>query len=216
MTTKRRLEMSDQNNTPVFKDYSHFIMFAKPGDNGSPRLVWGARGSNPRLTVYTNESKENKKQNVIYAGMDPVTAMQLLLSFEAILKGPNNVTGKIVNYTAPKTEDGKPGDKVVLSETLYGKDENGIAWISLIQEGKPKIKFEYRPSNWHKFFKKVDGQVTEITESEASVGQAMSTIMVLKKVLFKDSDWQRPMLTNANSRTPSKAPSIPVDDDIPF
>jgi hypothetical protein len=180
----KEINMADLDDKPKIYEIAKFNMFAdSPGVEGRrARLVWGVRDGNPRITVFTNNPNSKGLEGIISAPMSPQVFIAFLTLFEDVIKGPNDIKRKMDNDTSRRDEDNKPVDKSLLSEVFFGKDSNGIVWISVIAPSKPKIKFEFRLSDYHRFYK-TDG--TQFTESEASVLEAISVIQCLKALYPK-------------------------------
>lgn len=132
-----------------------------PGKNS--KLAWCVRDGHPRLTTFTNVADDKVQGGAINAPMDVRTFEALMMRLEAIAKGPNGKRDKITCDTNRKTDKGM--EKIHLSDVVFGKDDNGIVWIIIVAEGRPKVKFEFTMSRFHEII--ADGQ--PLSASEASV-----------------------------------------------
>ncbi len=115
--------------------------------------------NNFRIQVYTNDPND-PKQGAITAAVEPyVFSMMLVMLEEAIV-----ATGEYRNYIdnmGYKFIGGKRGDKQeVLSRTVVGKDTDGILYLSIVESGRPNVKFPMLPSSWH-ILRGANGDVEE-------------------------------------------------------
>lgn len=194
---------------PETKQLAKFNMYTPaPGVEGKrSSLIWGVRDGNPRITVFTNVPNGKGNNDVLYAGIAPEEFFIFLNEFEKICNGPNNQKQKMECY------GGK--EKVLISNLVYGKDENGICWISLTAEGKPRIQFQFTISDYHKFIKS-DGQ--SLSPSEASVAKALGAISAIRRIYTTfASEFAQPFngrQSNGNQTSTSSRPvqELPEDD----
>jgi hypothetical protein len=110
--------------------------------------------------------------------MSPEVFLILMGKLEKIISSPAGTRDLMKNFTVPKVPEGsneRPDRsvRIHLSDTWIGKDDNGIIWISVVAENRPKIKFEFRISDFHKLF---HGNGTALTEAEASELQARAWV----------------------------------------
>jgi len=213
--------MAEVPERPEIKELQRFIMWANNPSNDvnarSCRLAWGIRDANPRLTVYTNDPADTVRYGIIYAGMNPETVMILLDKMINVYKGPIDTKDKIENKTRIRDQTtGKYGPIVTHSHTLFGKDADGICWLSVIEKDRPKIKFEFTLSNFHVF---TNDKGEEMTKEESSQLQALTTCHLLKKIYPNIvSDYRQrttPMKTVPANGTP-KVTELSFDDDTEF
>lgn len=143
------------------------------------RLTWGIRDGNPRITVFTGQMTENKMDGILTAAMDAVTFDMFVDFFTEILETPEKAKGKL-ECLGRRYVDNQPTQDRVLKSTLYfGKDEEGIAWISVHVEGRPEIVFKFGVSDWHKFYK---GDGTLMNPSEVSCRAALAHIKLAQRL----------------------------------
>jgi hypothetical protein len=173
---------TQQERAPI-KSFERLAMFTDcPGAPGKrSKLNWAVIGDNFRITIFTNDPNDTIKKGVLYAGMDPVTFELFLTKFEKILCSPNGeYQDKVDCFGAVFEDDKRTNEKTLISHLCFGKDINGMAWISVIAPNRPKIKFFFKVSEWHKVY--VDGQ--QISDAEGSLAMAFSTIAVLRRVFY--------------------------------
>jgi hypothetical protein len=214
----------DQVKIPI-KEINRFSMFTNcPGNpTKRSRLAWTIRDGAPRITVYTNSPEDASNSfGIISAPMNPETFFIFLDLFEKIALGPNGQKNKIDCLSGfnlqTKTFDAN-GEKTLQSEVWFGKDDSGIVWVSVVAPNRPKIKFEYRLSDFHKVTK---GDGNSFTDAELSVLQAIATIVPIRDIYYRlVGDFRVPKAGGYNnSRQADSAPSavkeISFDDDIGF
>lgn len=209
---------------PLIQELDRFSIWAKnpiaDPNARQCRMAFGFFRSNPRISVFTNDPADTEKSGVIPAPMDPKSFFTFLTAFEEICKGPNGKKSHVENYTRYRDQAGNYGDKVLLSKLLWGKDENGICWLSVIAENRPKLKFEILPSDFHKFY---DVEGKDVTTERGSMYAALETIRLLRIAMGIHCTGIRPKNNFNNERknirsTPesSKASDISFDADVTF
>lgn len=166
----------------TFKELDKFQLYTPtpntPGKNSAMRFS-SYRG-NPRISVFTNVAGDTGK-GIINAAMNPETFFIFLDLLEGIAKNKSPDKYKIDCSTLIRNnETGERATERTLSAELYfGRDDHGIVWISVTAPDRPRIKFEFRVSNFHKIFK---GDGTAINETEASSYQALAFVTAIRSV----------------------------------
>jgi hypothetical protein len=177
-----------------FKELDKFGMYTDaPGAEGRrSRLVFSSFRGNPRITVFTGVPNDSGK-GVINAPMNPETFLIFLNMLESTAKQTGEVKHKIACDTTVKTSDGETNQRtqqrMALSDIFFGKDAEGVVWVSVIAENRPKIKFEFTVSNFHRIYK---GDGTQISKGEASSLQALATIDALRPIFIGHASELRP------------------------
>jgi hypothetical protein len=194
------------------------IYVSAPGEEGKrSRLAWSILNGNPRISVYTNiTSDANVNYGIISAPMNPETFYIFMHMLESMCKGENGKNAKIDCNSKKRLENGKYGDMFLLSELYFGKDDNGIMWISVQSTGRPKIKFEIHLSDFHKIYKS-DG--TAISAGEGSVLQTLAMINALRAAYYSFAPMIKQPGQNArpmNTKTAPVATNTMFENDIPF
>lgn len=205
-----------------FKELEKFQLFTEtPGVAGKrSRLGYSSYRGNPRISVYTNVPNDTGK-GMINAAMNPETFLAFLDLFEQVAKGNAETKFKIECYTIQRAVEGQETskEKILASELYFGRDSNGIIWISVTAPNRPRIKFDFKLSDFHKIFKE-DGK--PLSDTEGSSLQAMATITALRSVFLGHmSDLRPPYTPNKDgagmgSRAPAKAVTSAGFDDITF
>jgi len=207
---------------PKINELNKFNIFTEcPGNPGKrSKLVWSIRDGAPRVTVYTNDPNDKVSYGIISAPMNPETFFIFLDSFEKIAKGSEtNIKVKIDCFTSKRNPDGtSTNEKILLSELWFGKDEKGIIWISIVAQNRPKIRFDFTVSDWHKFYKPDGGQMSA---HEASMLQAIATVNAIRNIYYQlVNDFKQygnskggQSTTNSDS---NGATTMNLETDIPF
>jgi hypothetical protein len=139
-----------------------------PGEKGDPpaTLTWAVMDGNPRLIARTGEkASEENGYGKITAALDGGMAGTVFELLEKALVSEPGWKMKIVNrstYVDNKRFD--PPQHV--NDVAVGKDTEGRIWISIIQEGRPTIRFYMLPSSWHSLVN-ADGSVPAVDELSA-------------------------------------------------
>lgn len=169
--------MSETNNQevqqPRILDFNRLAMWTpSPGvENKRARLSFGILDISPRITIFTNNPNDTIGKGIIAAAMNPETFFTFLNRLEVIAKGPAGNKEKIECFT------GK--ERVKVSDLVFGKDEEGFVWLSIIAPNRPNIKFIFEMSDWHTIQR---GDGTKFTPSECSVLEAAAKIQVLRNI----------------------------------
>lgn len=115
--------------------------------------------NNFRIQVYTNDPND-PKQGAITAAMEPYVFSMMLTMIDEAVSAPGEYRNYIDNMGF-KFIGGKRGDKQeVLSRTVIGKDADGIVYLSIVEGGRPNVKFPMLPSSWH-ILRGANGDVEE-------------------------------------------------------
>lgn len=162
-------------------DFSRLSLYTStPGVEGKrSRMSFGARDGNPRITVFTNDPRDTIAKGVISAAMNPETFMVFVNRFKNIVRSTTEVKDRIDCYGSRWENNKKVEDRVLLSTIWFGRDAEGIIWISVVADGRPKIRFDFRMSDWHHVY--VDGK--QIDEATASAFEAGSKIHLIESAM---------------------------------
>lgn len=164
---------------PAFNELAKFSMFTpSPGTEGKrAKLAWVVRDGNPRVTVNTNNPSDTVRAP-INAAMNPETFEIFLNEFERIIRSEKTEKMKIDCLKGIRNDDNRVTEKILDSELWFGKDEDGIAFISVISGTRPKIKFEFNISDYHKIHKSSG----PLTKAESSCLQALAVVQTIRRV----------------------------------
>lgn len=153
--------MSDNNfnRTPRVKnalDNQKLKLQAKNEQGRNANLSWNLFSNNPRVTVWTgvDGDKDNGK---ITGAFDTLGFYQFLEGLKMAIafrptEGAKEFRNK-VELMRPnfKPGGGRPDGVVKASEVWYGKDADGVVWLSLCAYQRPMIKFILVPNEYHQF-----------------------------------------------------------------
>jgi hypothetical protein len=196
------------------------------------KLVWGFYSNNPRITVYTGDPSENgvEKYNYgrIVANLDIPTVFVLFTKLEEAITAENGFKDKVENKNFTFYGGKRSDAPVVQSEVWFGKDKDGIIWLSVTAKERPVIKFPIVPSDFHNFY---HGDGTQYTKAEASQACAKGYLGFLKMLYAniattefvdvlaerekKNSNQNQYSNQNQSHNQQPRRNQIP-DDDIPF
>jgi hypothetical protein len=143
-----------------FSDITGFVLWSDSSvENRRARLVLSYRDSNPRFTVYTGAAG---KEGVISWPCDLPHFVTILNMLKDIANGPNG-DKKVIDSLTVKYENDKPtNEKMLVSKLVIGKNNEGVCYMALIDENKPKIAFEIKPSQYH-IFRDSNGEMIPIS-----------------------------------------------------
>lgn len=146
------------------------------------RLKWGVRMGFPRLTVEPEPKKEGEKygETIINAPFTYPTFFYFLDRFEEVIQGEPGSSFSIECRNTKYVDGKKTNETYLQAKVIVGKDKEGIIFISVIEEGKKKIKFDLLPdTKWYKMFK--NGE--EITDKkDLSYYYAISYIKTVRAI----------------------------------
>ena len=181
-----------------------------------PSLRVSVVKNNPRIDVFTNIANDTD-YGKIPAPMEGITMYALL---EALNK---HIDGGPDQHTMIENKVGMPGEQRTLTTTVLGKDIEGRVFISVIAEGRPKIKFVFLPSAWHSFSHK-DG--TAYGEAELSclcakgwvnmVSNLMANVMNTHYVPYDPQQNQAMSAPQASVANSIIGQSAQFDQELPY
>lgn len=156
-----------------------------PGVEGkSAVLMLGWFDGNPRFTIFTGDPDDAPDiKGRLSANMDVPTFYAVI---EAIEAAANTEDGKeyrvIVENLSTTDERGqKLEKKTKISETIIGRGTDGRIFLSVIAEGRPKIKFNFGNSDWHHWRDAVSGE--PLSQSHVSKTYALGYVNFLRSAI---------------------------------
>jgi hypothetical protein len=155
-------------------EIDRMTLWAKLSNSDKPaRLVWSILGSQPRITVFTGNSNDKGFNGILSANMDPSVFFVFLESLREVATSEKETKRKIDFYIPKRNDSNGTVEQVLNSSLVYGKNSEGICWISLLEANKAKILFEFQPPEWNRFFK-ANGE--SYTKSELSIASCLGFI----------------------------------------
>jgi len=186
--------------------------------------------NNPRITVYTGDPDDNTERNgygKIQANMSTPVFYQLMELLKKAARSKEECKFRIENknYT---WFGGKRSEKpVVISETLVGRDKEGLTWISIMSPdgSRPKIRFVFEQDIFHNLIKD-DGSPFERTEASSLAALAYAKAMsdIVPQILVnnyvddsnKDNKSGNSNFSQSPRNTERSADADVKSDDIPW
>lgn len=143
--------MAEATPAPLFArnyiDISRMLLWGD-NDNAKAKLVFSFRDGNPRFTVYTGVPG---KDGVLSFPSDPATMAYILTTLQDAAKLEPGSKQQIQSLATVYNNDKPTTEKRVSATLFFGKTKDGLVYISVIMEGKPKIAFTFKPSPYHVF-----------------------------------------------------------------
>lgn len=201
-----------------FMDVSRFTLWAEgSGDNKRARLVLGFRDGHPRLTVYTGLSG---KEGIVPFPADAATMVYFLNRLKEVASGERGTRYSIDSLSNVYENDKPTKQKRVVSTMYIGKSSEGIVYLSVLAENRPKVVFEIKPSEYH-VFKDKDGQKVPDDVISVTMAKGLSDFMlgILSDGIMRHSVED---ITEGGSVTApvmpqsTPVPSISVLEDVPY
>lgn len=174
--------MAEQIDYERMVEIPRYSLFGKPveGSNRSPRMTWCIYKGNPRVTAFLNNNQDGAK-GVISAPMNPDIMTNMLMVLEEMANGQHEKPYVNKCYTSKRDDSGNTSvssEKILLSTLTIGRTDNGIIYIGLEAEGKPKVRFDFGVSDYHEIF--VNG--APLTAGAASAAMAISASRNLREI----------------------------------
>lgn len=205
---------SNQVKKPKLFNLDAFALYTPVENNQRASLQWAIRDGYPRITVFTRIKSDNDGKGFINAPFDIFTFIALLDKIEQTAKSPGPSKSMVTCKHWPRDETGKiTGDLEVTSEVWFGKNDDGVVWISVTAPNKPKIVFEFLLSNYHEF-KNSKGE--PISKSEGSMLKTISMMRLLKHHYtqhsgeFRDTSVPRPQNTYKRNGADKDDKYVPI------
>lgn len=145
-------------------------------------LGWSVFEGNPRIEVRTNDpNDQDNNYGKITAAMAPMESGGLAVLIDQAIDAPNGWKRGIKNSNSYKPGSGERFETPQhVSDIVLGKDEEGVIWISVVEQGRPVIRFYFGPSKFHQF---VNADGTPLSKAEVSILVARAYAKMLPVVL---------------------------------
>ena len=228
----------DQPRSKSPLELDKLALYTKPAspEDKTAKLIWSVVFNNPRITVYTNKKEAMNKDNDwgrIIARLDIMVAFSIIEALKAIGDKENGERVVIKNMNYPIVNNTRSDTAMHVNDIIVGKDKEGIVWLSVIQEGKPNIKFNIGLSDYHEFY---HGDGSAYTPSEVSILATKAYTNILEKmmansyylpdqlaILNTSPDDKKNMYNtkgtykkNPNIKKEENEPALAFNDDLPF
>lgn len=166
--------MAEEKKYSIF-DFSKLSLNAT---QGKAQLKFNIYRNNPRIVIFTNDEKDRQQNSApMSANMDPYSFMSFLQMLQSLVSAPAETKYKIENLTLKG--EGKDRTIAHASDLMLGKDANGVIWISVLMDGRPKFKFEIGDYKYHKF---MHGDGKEMSKAEVSQMAAKGMVTLLSNI----------------------------------
>lgn len=168
-----------------YHDVSKITLWSdSSSEEGKPaRLTLSFRDGNPRFVAYTGVTGPTGVIN--FPSDYPTMASCMNLLKRVANSNETGIQYAIESLTTSYVNDKPTKDKVVVSTLNIGRDKDGVVFMALVSEGKPKIMFQIKPSMFHVFRNSNKEQipVSEISSTLATsiadmVLNAISDVMI--------------------------------------
>lgn len=211
------------NLVKTYYDLSKLVIWgddSAEGDQKRPRLVFGFRDGNPRITVYTGVTGQN---GIIAFPSDYPTMVAVMNMLKDVIAGAPGTKFSIESLGAVYENNKPTKDKRVVATLYIGKSKDGIIYFSVMAESKPKLVFSIKPSPFHVFR---DGDKNVIPDSVMSCklasGIADLVLDIIGSILqaytaeeYSTVRKPAPIKTAGGGQAQSKPPAIEGDlDDL--
>lgn len=158
--------MSDQKSRKTAVDDNKLRLTAPKIDGADkpPTLQVRMDRNNVHILVWTNKPSDKFGGN-LSARMDSIVFNMFMQKLTDVINGEPGCKEYVENKFKPREKK----ELEIMSQLVFGKDKEGRVYISVISpdESRPKIKFVFKNSYFHRF---VHGSTGEpYTEAEVSV-----------------------------------------------
>jgi hypothetical protein len=176
------------NLVKKYFDVARLVIWGDGDEEGNrkPRLVFGFRDGNPRITVYTGQQGND---SVISFPSDSPTMISILTYMKDIAKSAPGTKILVESLTLVYENNRPTKEKKVISTLYIGKSKEGLVYLSVISENKPKLIFTIKPSTYHTF---KDGDKANIEDSKISelmtIGIADTMLNIIGQILVQYSN----------------------------
>lgn len=152
-------------------------------DSKRPRMTLSFRDGNPRIVVNTGEPGV---VGMINFPMDPLTFGAVLETLRDIVTAEPG-TRWTIDSLGSVWENDKPTDALRTVSVLHiGKTKDGIIYLCLIEETKPKIVFPLKSSKYHNFRDESKNLLPDSVISERLARGLIGTLSIIHANIIVD------------------------------
>lgn len=214
----------------TYYDLSKFVLWGDGNVNdeakSKPRLQVSFRDGLPRLTVYTGLDMPN---GIITFPCDHATFFGILELWETVVKGEPGISYEVTSNTMKWENGERTNEKITVSTLHIGKNKDGVNFLAVIAQDRPKIVFPIKGADFHGFINSSDK--SEIKPSVVSDLVTMGLIRSFRIIVsnmaveYTKQDYstgnRKVGLIKSLQKTPEKKGKIDdlsseFDADIPF
>jgi len=213
---KYNIKETKLNSKPKVKivAFAPLSLYADTEKDKYASLTWSIRAGYPRVTVYTDNSNSFKTEfsydNLIIAPMDSVTVNTLIANLRTVADSKETTSLTIKCYNVKYVDNVKTDEIMLQATIIVGKDDEGVVYISVTQEGKKNVVFKLLPKlKWHKFLGP-DHKVIE-DNSKLSTMFAKSYIARLQSLMDKNLSDSGSVVKGGQSTVTQPVVSTPFD-----
>ncbi len=156
------------------------------GDEKTPKLQLGFRDGNPRFIVNTGVMG---LEGMINFPSDIPTMASILVMLQEVAEGEAGKEKYCVDSLAPVYVNDKPtNEKRVVSKLYVGKSKDGMVYLSVITEGKPKLIFTIKPTAYHAYRDRDNNKVADSEISRVmAIGLSKIMLTAISQVMVQYS-----------------------------
>ena len=205
-----------------YYDVSKLVIWGDDAGDDSgrrSRMVFSFRDGNPRITVYSGTVG---KEGVISFPSDHTTMVTIMNMMKDVAKGEPGNKFSATSQSFIYENDKPTTNKRVVATLHIGKSKEGIVYLSVIMEGRPKLVFSMKPSPFHSFFDKDKNPIPDSAIStKMALGLADLVLTIVGNIIVSytneeyETGVRKPALVktnNANNPAPNQAVIQELDD----
>ena len=174
-------------------------------DKDVASLAWGIRMGYPRITVFTSNDKSMPIFNRMVTAPFDIVTFQMFCNMLIDVVNYSKGESRYIECLNNKYVNGERTNEIyVQAKVVVGKDDKGINYLAVLEDGKKKVKFELLPGNYHRFFNKDKNLIEdkELLSNEFTKAYAELVNKLVYPEVFKDAvaivPTGKPKVTNDN------------------
>ena len=191
--------MSDnqQPNAPKKNIFDFDKLFLVDKKTGA-KFRFSIYQNNPRVIVYTNNKEDKEDYGRITGAMTPIVFNAFLTNLTMAANSKEAIQFAIDNLGHEWSNGKRSEQPVVLSTLKFGKNEEGVVWVSLTRKNRPVIVFEIGEDMYHHLYR---GDGTRMSKSEISRVMALGYIKTIQDLfnIYTVSNYEHIVPTNRGS-----------------
>jgi len=218
--------MSEEDSTNTILSDRRMALFgeSKDGDwRTAPKLVFSVYRGSIGITIFTNDQNDTG-QGPIRASLGPAL-WQMFVDAVYQMSDPSTQNGELRKFQVQSQQ----GQQISTQcEVVVGKDEQGIVYSAVIQEGRPKKKIPIAPPNLIEFYD-ANNQPLDASAKSSIFARAFITQIDKHVTAIARNTWQpMPQQNNGsgNGQQSTQVPGAPsqgstqeqapIGDDLPL